>query len=109
MAEYTLSEVFGTNAEEDPGFIYIAKTDMQAVGLTVDANTSYEAYFAAMIAICQQRFTQENQNENPDQSVVIEDGLPSLVTRNNTTYRQNTKTIIFEKLDEQSTFDPDDY
>lgn len=109
MAEYTLTEVFGPDAQEDAGYIYISKADMANVGLTVDENTTYEAYFAAMIAICQQRFTQTNQDANLDQSIVIEDGLPSLISRNDQVYRQITKTIIFEKVDTQTTFDPDDY
>ncbi|MGB3757283.1 MAG: hypothetical protein WBA07_13065 [Rivularia sp. (in: cyanobacteria)] len=109
MAELTLLEVFGPNTQEDADFIYISKAEMANVGLTVNESTTGEAYFAAIVAIAQLRLNQENQDTNLDQSIVIEDGFPSLISRNGNTYRQINKNIIFEKIDTQTTFDPDDY
>ncbi|BAZ66277.1 hypothetical protein NIES4106_53560 [Fischerella sp. NIES-4106] len=109
MAEPTLQQVFGANATQDANTITISKADLASIGLTASANNTAESLFAAIIAKAQQQLTSTNQTENIEQSVVIEDGFQSLVTRNNATYRQVTKTITFEKPDNSGTFDPDDY
>lgn len=109
MAEPTLQQLFGANATQDMNSLIIDKTDLVAIGLTASATNSAESLLAAIIAIAQQTLTTTNQEANPEQSVVVEDGLESLINRNDQTYRQLTKSISFEKLDAQSVFDPDDY
>lgn len=109
MAEPTLQEVFGANATQDASKLTIDKNDLIAVGLTTAADNTAESLIAAIIASAQQTLTTTRQDEHPEQSITIEDGFPSLTTRNDQTYRQLTKSLNFEKLDEQSAFDPDDY
>lgn len=109
MAEPSLQELFGANAIQDANSLTISKSDLVAIGLTASATNSAESLLAAIIAIAQQILTTDRQDTHPEQSIVIEDGLESLTTRNDQTYRQLTKQINFDKLDNQSTFDPDDY
>lgn len=109
MAEPTLHQVFGTGANQDETTLAINKNSLVAVGLTPGEENSAESLFAAIIALAQQYLTETNRDSNTDQSVYIEDGLPSLITRSDQTYRQITKTVTFEKPDNQSSFNPDDY
>ena len=109
MAKPTLQEVFGSFATQSDVALTINKSNLAEVGLTAANDNSAEALLAAIIAIAQKHLTLTNQDSNPDQSITIDDGLPSLITRSDNTYRQISKTINFEKLDTQTTFDPDDY
>jgi hypothetical protein len=109
MAEPTLSEIFGANATQDASSLTIDKDDLVAVGLTVSATNTAESLLAAIVALAQKFLTEDNLTANADQSTYIEDGLPNLITRNEALRRQQTKTIIFEKPDTQTNFDPDDY
>lgn len=109
MAEPTLIEVFGANATQSATELILNKSDFAAIGLTADAANTAESLFAAIVALAQQYLTEVNRDSNSDQSIYIEDGLPNLITRGENTFRQQTKSITFEKLDNQSTFDPDDY
>lgn len=109
MAEPTLQQIFGINATQDANVLTINKADLAAIGLTSSTNNTAESLLAAIIAQAQSILTITNQESNPEQSVVIEDSIESLITRNDQTYRQLTKSISFEKLDNASTFNPDDY
>jgi hypothetical protein len=109
MAEPSLTDIFGPNVVQDATSLTIAKADLAAVGLTPAANNSGEALFTAVVKKAGGTLTVANQDANPDQSITIEDGFPSIVQRNDQNYRQNQKTISFQKLDTQSEIDPDDY
>jgi hypothetical protein len=109
MAEPSLVALFGAGAVQDATSLTIDKADLVAVGLTASANNSAEALFTAIMKTASATLTPENQDLNPDQSITIEDGFPSIIQRNNQNYRQNTKTISFQKVDTQSEIDPDDY
>ena len=109
MAEPTLAEVFGANATQNESTLTISKSDLAAIGLTPKVENTGESLFASIIALAQQNLTEDNRDTNIDQSVTITDNLPSLVTRNDDNYRQESKTINFEKKDDQSTFNPNDY
>lgn len=109
MAEPTLAEIFGANATQTATELILNKADFAAIGLTADAANTAESLLAAIVALAQEYLTEANRDLNSDQSIYIENGLPSLITRGEVTYRQQTKSITFEKLDTQSDFDPDDY
>lgn len=109
MAEPTLIQVFGPNASQDADELVISKTDLATVGLTPAADNSAESLLTAIIRKAEGSLTTTAQETNPDQSITIEDGFPSLVDRAGTAYRRNQKTISFDKLDTQSAIDPDDY
>ena len=109
MAEPTLQEVFGGSATQDENTVTISKSDLAAIGLTAKVDNTAESLFAAIVQLAQQNLTEDNRDTNIDQSVTITDNLPNLVTRNDENYRQESKTINFEKEDDQSTFNPDDY
>jgi hypothetical protein len=109
MAEPTLVALFGANAVQDADTLTLSKTDLAAVGLTPSANNSAEALLTAIVKKAGMVLTPNNQDLNPDQSITIEDGFPSIIQRNDTNYRQNQKTISFQKLDTQAEIDPDDY
>ncbi|MBW4598726.1 MAG: hypothetical protein KME29_03830 [Calothrix sp. FI2-JRJ7] len=107
MAEPTLTQVFGTNATQDATTITIYKADL--TGLTATANNSAESILAAIDLKASSYLTQTNQDLNPDQSIVIEQGTGSITTRNNLNYREYNLTITLSKLDTQSAIDPNDF
>ena len=109
MAEPTLTQVFGANATQTATELILNKADFAAIGLTADAANSAESLLAAIVALAQEYLTEANRDLNTDQSIYIENGLASLITRGDDTFRQQNKSITFEKLDTQSNFDPDDY
>ncbi|GAX43438.1 hypothetical protein NIES4075_44510 [Tolypothrix sp. NIES-4075] len=109
MAEPTLAGIFGNSATQTATQLVISKTDLATVGLTASATNTPESLLAAIIALAQLTLSQSNYEINLDQSVIINDSIDSLTTRNNTTYRQKTKIIEFFKLDTSNNFDPDDY
>jgi hypothetical protein len=108
MAEPTLTAVFGENATQTSTTITITKADLP--GLTAAANNTAESLLIAILLRAQQQLTQINQDANVEQNVVISDGfLPSFVSRNETTYRQDTLTVSMDKLAGSIAIDPDDY
>jgi hypothetical protein len=109
MAEPTLVQVFGSSATQSATQLTISKTDLATVGLTASATNTPESLLAAIIALAQLTLAEVGYDANLDQSIVISNGSDSLVTRNNTTYRQATKTVEFYKVDNSGTFDPDNY
>jgi hypothetical protein len=109
MAEPTLVQVFGSSATQSATQLTISKADLATVGLTASATNTPESLVAAIIALAQLTLGEVGYDANLDQSIVIIDGADSLVTRNNTTYRQATKTVEFYKVDTLGTFDPDNY
>jgi hypothetical protein len=109
MAEPTLQEIFGTNATQDANSLTISKADLVSIGLTAAAENTAESLLAAIVAKSQQTLTETNRENNSDQSIYIEDGLPNYIERNEQSFRQQSKTLTFEKLDTQTSFVPDDY
>ena len=109
MAEPTLIEIFGSGATQDATTLTIDKNDLIAIGLTPSASNTGESLVAAIIAKAQETLTASRQESHSEQSIVIEDNLETLTTRNDQLYRQLTKSISFDKLDTQVGFDPDDY
>nr|WP_290226299.1 hypothetical protein [Trichocoleus desertorum] len=109
MAEPLLTAIFGPNAVQDANTLTISKTDLATVGLTPAAGNRAESLFAAIIRLAEPTLTTTAQETNPDQNITIEDGFPSLIERNDVAYRRNQKTISFDKVDTQSSIDPDDY
>lgn len=109
MAEPLFTAVFGANAVQDINSVTLSKTDLAAVGLTPSASNSAESILTAIIKLAEIPLTETAQETNPDQGVVISDGIPSLPVRNDVTYRRNEKVITFDKIDTASQLDPDDY
>jgi len=109
MAEPGLTDVFGANAVQDANTLTLTKADFVAVGLTPSANNSSESLLTAIIKRAETALTVTAQDSNPDQNISIEEGISSLPIRNNVSYRRNQRVINFDKIDNQSTLDPDDY
>lgn len=109
MAEPTLQQIFGAGATQTATQLVITKADLAAVGLTASATNTAESLFVAIMFIAKQSLTDANLQTNPDQSISIADSFPSLVTRNNAQYRQNTYSVNLQKLDAAVTIDPDDF
>lgn len=109
MPEPTLQDVFGGSATQTATTLTIAKANLATVGLTASDNNTAESLMVAILLLAKQSLTPETLASNPDQSISIEDGFESLVTRNNQTYRQKTYSINLQKVDTASTIDPDDY
>lgn len=109
MAEPTLNQVFGANAIQDANTLRISKTDLATVGLTASATNTPESLLVALILLWQQHLTPTNQSSNPEQSITIEDGFPTIVYRESQPYRQASKTINIQKIDTSVIIDPDDY
>lgn len=110
MAEPTLQQVFGNGASQDASTIAISKTDLATMGLTANANNKAESLLVAILLLAKQQLTTDNMQSNADQSISIEESpFPSLVSRNNGTYRQSTLNINLQKIDTSNTINPDDY
>lgn len=109
MAEPSLTEVFGAGATQTATTITILKADLP--GLTAATDNRAEQLWVGMFLIIKESLTPERQESNPDQNIVIDEpfGSDSLVSRNNQIFRQKSFTINLQKIDTQSTIDPDDY
>jgi hypothetical protein len=107
MAEPTLIEIFGVGATQNANEITILKNSL--TGLTPSANNTPESLLAAIILKAQTKLTQESQDANPEQNITIENGISSIVTRNNQNYREYQLNINFQKIDTQTAIDPDDF
>ncbi|BAZ69150.1 hypothetical protein NIES4106_39210 [Fischerella sp. NIES-4106] len=109
MAEPTLAQVFGANATQDANTITISKADLTSVGLTSSATNRAEQLLVAILLKAATYLNPTQQENDTDIQVTIDPSFPSIVYRNNQSYRQNTYTIALQKLDTGSTIDPDDY
>lgn len=109
MAEPTLQQIFGAGATQTATQLVITKADLATVGLTASSTNTAESLFVAIMFVAKQILTDANLQANPDQSISIADSFPSLITRNNAQYRQNTYSINLQKLDTAITIDPDDF
>ncbi|MEM9927178.1 MAG: hypothetical protein AAF915_26115 [Cyanobacteria bacterium P01_D01_bin.50] len=107
MAEPTLKEIFGDSASQTVETVTISKADLAVVGLTAASNNTGEAILAAVIAKAQLVLTLERQELHPEQSIAFSEDSQNLVIRNDQRYRQFTKVINFEKVDDETDFDPD--
>ena len=118
MAEPTIYQVFGTGATRltngattPSSGLFIPDSVLQAAGLATPSTASAEGHLVAIVKNAESYLTQTNFDANIDQSLIITDGFSSFNTRgtNNTSYRQDQKTISLSKLDIGSAIDPDDY
>lgn len=112
MAEPTLTDIFGAAATQSATTLTIAKADLASVGLTASATNTAESLLVAILLRAKALLTTANSETNPDQSITIAEAdfnFQTLVTRNNTTYRQATYTVNLQKLDAGANIDPDDY
>ncbi|MBD2435829.1 hypothetical protein [Nostoc sp. FACHB-110] len=109
MAEPTLQEIFGSNATQDINTITIRKSDL--TGLTASASNTGESLLVAILLKAKVNLTQTNFDSNIDQSIYIATGFSSFASRgtDQTQYRTDQLTVTLAKIDQQSTFDPDDY
>ena len=101
------------DASPDTNNVSINKADFQPLGLVPSATNSAESILAAIIAYAQQYLTQLNFDANTDQSITIDDGFDSIVSRDNgsgtfVSYRQKQFNVNLHKLD-ATTFSPSDY
>jgi len=110
MAELTLQQIFGNGASQDASTITISKADLATMGLTANASNKAESLLVAILLLAKQQLTADNMQSNADQSISIEESqFPSLVSRNNNTYRQSTLNVNLQKLDTSNVINPDDY
>jgi hypothetical protein len=110
MAEPTLTQVFGAGATQTATELVISKADL--TGLTATANNSAESLFVAILLKAKEYLTTINYDANIDQSITVvtpDFNAQSLVTRNNTQYRQYSETVNLYKVDSSSAIDPDDF
>ncbi|MBE9213712.1 hypothetical protein IQ247_13730 [Plectonema cf. radiosum LEGE 06105] len=109
MAEPTLQDVFGANAIQDEFTLTITKADL--TGLTATANNTAESLLVGLLLKARSYLNQTNFDTNIDQSVLIESGLSSFLSRgvDNTTYRTDSMTVSLAKVDTAGILSPDDY
>lgn len=109
MAEPTLQDLFGPNATETIDYIQIKKSDLAKYGLIPAVKNTGESIKTAMDLIAMSYLTSTNQTNNADQSIVMELGFNSFVTRNNTTYLQQQIISSFQKPFTSGGLNPMDY
>ncbi|MCC5626858.1 hypothetical protein LC613_01085 [Nostoc sphaeroides CHAB 2801] len=110
MAEPTLIQVFGAGATQNATTLTISKTDLATTGLTASTTNTAESLIAAITLLAANYLNDTNQTTNADiQVTIVDSGFPQIVTRNNQQYRQTTYNVNFQKVDNTSTLDPDDF
>ncbi|OCQ98967.1 hypothetical protein BCD64_23295 [Nostoc sp. MBR 210] len=110
MAEPTLQQVFGANATQDATTLTIAKADLAAVGLNALASNTAESLWVAVLLQASEYLTPENLELNAEQQVAIEEStVQTLVTRNNSSYRQVSFTVDLQTPDINFQLDPDSF
>ncbi|WP_071190988.1 hypothetical protein [Trichormus sp. NMC-1] len=107
MAEPTLQQIFGNGATQTATTVTLLKSD---IGVT-DAVAKGEAILAGTALKAKTYLTQANFDANIDQSVVVEEGFSSFITRGegNISYRNDQLTLTFSKVDSGATLNPNDY
>ncbi len=109
MAEPTLQQIFGANATQDATDLKIKKSDLTGKGFTSSATNRAETLLVALILKAQDYLTTANQGTNADIQITIENSYESLVTRNNTNYRQKSLTVNLQKVDSGTTYKAEDF
>lgn len=112
MAEPTIQQVFGANAQSTATTLTIAKADLAAVGLTASATNTAESLFVALVLLAKNYLTTANQENNVDQSVVVVNSsfnFLSFQTRNNQQYRQFSYEVNLQDIYSGTSPDPDNY
>jgi uncharacterized protein (DUF697 family) len=109
MAEPQLTEVFGSGATQTADTLVIRKADLATVGLTAAATNTAQGLVVAIVLLAQKYLNDEKQATNPDIQVTIAQSFDSLVTRNNTTYRQRSYSVEMQKVDTSAAINPNDY
>ncbi|WP_414587403.1 hypothetical protein [Scytonema sp. PCC 10023] len=109
MAEPQLTDVFGPGATQTATTLTISKADLATVGLSASATNSAESLVVALLLLAQKYLSDENQALNPDIQITITQSFDSLVTRNNTTYRQRSYSIEMQRPDASAAINPNDY
>ncbi|BAY22365.1 hypothetical protein NIES2100_21280 [Calothrix sp. NIES-2100] len=109
MVKPSLTDLFGANAAQSSTSVTISKTDLAVTGLTASGSNTGEELLVALLKMWQSTATTTRQDSNPEQQVTIEDSYQQIVTRNNTQYRQFSKTVNLQIEDTTSTIDPDDF
>jgi hypothetical protein len=109
MAEPTLQQLFGANASQTATTLTITKADL--IRLTPSASNTAEQLLAGILVTAQSYLTEANFNANIDQSITIANGFTSITVRgdNNASYRSDSVTVTFSKVDTQSAINPNDY
>ncbi|MEH2454493.1 hypothetical protein [Nostoc sp.] len=109
MSEPSLQSIFGANVTQTATTVTLTKADFSSTGFTPAAVNTAESILGAIVSYAQPSLTTANQSNNVDQSVVISDSNDTLVTRSSVQYRRKTKVIAFDKADNASAFNPNDY
>lgn len=107
--EPPLQSIFGANATQTATTLTITKADFAGTGFTPSNSNTAESLLGAIVGFSQNTLTATNQTSNTDQSVTITDSNDSIVTRSGVAYRRKTKVVAFDKPDNGSTFNPNDY
>lgn len=107
--EPTLVQVFGAGAVQDSSTLTIQKSALAAKGLTSSANNTAESLVVALFKQWETYLTAANLDANAEQQISIENSYQSIITRNNTQYRQFAKTINLQVVDMTSDIDPNKF
>ena len=109
MSEPSLQSIFGANATQTATTVTLTKADFASTGFTPSNSNTAESILGAVVGFAQNTLTAANQASNPDQSVIITDSNDNIVTRSGVPYRRKTKVVAFDKVDNGSIFNPNDY
>ncbi|WP_414551471.1 hypothetical protein [Anabaena sp. CCY 0017] len=117
MAEPTVVQVFGTGAARlasgattPEAGLFIPDTALTAAGLDSPPTATAEGHLVAINLGAQSYLTQANFDSNIDQSIVVEKGFSSFVTRTDgEQYRTDQLTLTKAKIDNGGVINPNDY
>jgi len=108
-----LTDIYGANATQSSTQLVIAKGDL--TGLTASATNTAESLLVALLLKAMTTLTPANQATNPDQSITVAVGTPTLTTefdattQTSTQYKETPITVTLRKPYTDTGIDPDDY
>lgn len=112
MAQETLQQVFGANANQTATTLTITKADLASTGYTPSANDPpARILLAVLINAMNNALNTTYQSTNPEVVVTIaQSSYPTIINRNNNNYVQQSLTVGMEDLYSSSgTINPQDY
>ena len=109
--EPTLVQVFGSGATQTETQFIINKADLAEVGLTPSETNTAESLFVAIQLKAREHLTETNFQSNTEQNLYYSDGFPTFASKGEPPDNWRVEQIQWNigKLNQGTTFNPDDY
>lgn len=110
MTAASLSDVFGPNALQDNGQLFVRKDALALKGLTIATNNNPEALLVAIILTAADKLTEISRSTDlVNRNVTVNYAGQDLVSQSGITYRRDAFSVLLYKQTNLIAVDPDDY